>query len=143
MGASESSLLPDYDPRDHRDETDLQLNSTTYPNLGNYTLVEPTVDRLVDGSQEEHMQYSDAVCRRYALNPIFLQDQQSRREIRLSETGLSAREDYMKSIEEGKLGATGIGNIAFVAHHNPTGFWADDYRALVDALQGNTAVISP
>lgn len=117
MGAA-ASTLPDYDPSQHCDETDLCLHPMFYPNGGNYTLQTCPIGKLARMTQEEQMRFSDAITRRYAKNPIFLEKQRGLR-------------DYATiSINE-----TAVGNGAFIAHHNPEGYWQDEYRAMITALK--------
>lgn len=138
MGAVLSTLdLPDYDPHDYRDETELNLDSITYPSLGKYTSDEPSIHELVRMTQEEHMELSDAITRRYALNPLFLEIQKKVHLNHEHELDLLSKEMFRKLAKHGTIvhDGTDIGNIAFVAFHNPEGFFQNVYEARMDRIR--------
>lgn len=114
-----STSLPDYDPRDAQNTIDLMLKRSSYPNHAQYTFEHMQLDELARCSQEEQMRFSDAVCRRYAMNPIFLQLQKR----------ASLLVDWEQPEARYQLNENALGNLAFIAHWNPKSvFWQKQYQ---------------
>lgn len=110
--------LPDYDPNDYIDDTELNLNPATYPKFGNYTFQKMNIKKLANKSQEFQMKFSDAITRRYAKNQIFL-DQMRQHPIA----------SFINDIE---INETVIGNTVFMAYHNPNNeFFQSEYQILL------------
>ena len=76
MGTS-NTKLEDYNPRDYKDDTELDLNPGNYPNFGNYHWDRRPLKEIIQLNLEDQMKLSDAITRRYALNPKFIAMQQA------------------------------------------------------------------
>ena len=72
------------------------------------------------------MRFSDAITRRYALNPIFIELQAPLCDVPLP-------------IAMEKLNETSIGNMAFMAFHHPDSVWSEHYERMIAALRNRTA----
>ena len=108
----QSEPLNDYDPHNYIDtpEDDLDLNPLNYPNYGLYVSsceLEAVRKDIVTMNIEEQATYSDAITRRYALNPHFIKMQ-----LRLNAIA--------KDIDKMPRNTTSIGNAAFMALYNPS-----------------------
>ena len=119
----QGASLVDYDPRDGRAAQELQLQLSAYPNRGLYADKELSLSELTQLPQAEQMRFSDAVTRRYALNPRFR---------RLQEAALRRQSVAALAL---RTTATGLGNIAFLAHWNPNSFWTRHYQELLAELR--------
>lgn len=92
-----------------------------YPNFGcsiHVDLAKPIDSRRIAILPiQEQLKYADAICRKYAKNPIFLAEQ-------------------MKIIQEISEkftldNETSVGNLAMVAHHNPGTMWEKTHAVMV------------
>ena len=117
---SQVSWLPDYNPDDYVNDTSLDLNPMNYPNYGNYNFIQAPLKEIITWPMEKQMELSDAICRRYAKNPLFLQMQ--------GENDQSVAD--IRGINE-----TSVGNAAFMAYHNPNSYWSDYYDTLCKAIR--------
>ena len=116
---NKASLI-DYDPNDYITDTVLELCPFTYPSCGMYHHKEPSLDEMVELTLEEQMVYSDAVTRRYAKNPIFLE----------------LSDDCIEDKEYRGLNSCALGNIAFMVYHNPGNEkWKLYYDRVVDHIK--------
>jgi len=124
MGQTQSNL-PDYNPEDFRNDEDLNLIPFAYPNGGNYTLEQCPLRELAAKSMQEQMRFSDAITRKYALNAKFHEIQRD------SCSGVSAMsaQNILNKFNE-----TSIGNMAFMAHHNPNSVWSQVYEDVIAKL---------
>lgn len=118
MGQNNS--LIDYDPMDYAHDQELDLNPMNYPNFGNYTLEQMPLDQLAKLSQQEQMRFSDAITRRYALNPTF----------KAQQSGFKITPQIIPQLNE-----TSVGNMAFMAYHNPNSEWSTNYNQLIALLK--------
>lgn len=66
MGATSSTLPPDYNPDDYAAAETLDLQPFNYPNYGNYTLETVPLAELAARPIAEQAKFSDAICRKYA-----------------------------------------------------------------------------
>ena len=112
--------LPDYDPNTYKDDQTLDLNPGNYANFGNYHWDTRPLKEIVKLPLEDQMKLSDAICRKYALNSKFLA---------LQEQSLD-----LETIDITQCNQTSIGNMAFIAHHNPGSTSARYYERLVQAV---------
>lgn len=124
MGQS-ASTLPDYAPEAFRDDTVLDLNPFNYANGGNYTLEECPLEELAAKPMKEQMRFSDAITRRYALNASF-RDRQKESYLLIHAMG---KDDILERLNE-----TSIGNMAFMAYHNPNSLWSTTYDRVIRQL---------
>ncbi len=115
-GYFSSNQLPDYNPDDYIDEVALQLSPASYPNYGNYTSESVPLNELAARPIEEQAKFSDAICRRYAKNPIFGEMQKGAWQLPTYD----------------ELNETSIGNAAFMKIHNPNDqFWVEKYNDIM------------
>lgn len=114
MGNDTSQYPEDYDPNDNINETEFNLNPMLYPNFGNYfnlnkiNTIDDDITNIAKLTIEEQMKYSDAITRRYAKNPIFIDDQYPKNILA-----------EIKSANKKQFNTTSIGNLAFMSYHNP------------------------
>ena len=106
--------LINYDPRDYVNipEGELDLHPFSYPNFGLYrpfSDLETHKTAILEMPLEEQAKYSDAITRRYALNPHF-------KRLQLQRINIST--DIDKNAEN-SVNVTSIGNTAFMALFNP------------------------
>ncbi len=120
-------LPPNYDPQDFKDDSDLLLEKSAYPNWGNYAFLRPTLERVIQYTQGDQMRFSDAITRKYALNERFREAMQPGH-LRMT------REEMLKRTVD-RCNQTTVGNIAFMAHYDPEGFFGDFYRSLIRKLK--------
>ena len=114
MGNSQSGELIDYNPQDYKDvpEDELELSPFMYPNMGVYYLEEVLMEMIAKLPLEEQMKYSDAICRRYALNPHF---------IKIQDKGiydLLSKSDAEFLFCKSRIGYCDIGGMAYMAYHH-------------------------
>lgn len=124
MGAAFSNTpLKDYNPDDCSADAELDLNPFNYPQAGNYKYNEHmSVKEVANLPIEEQLKFSDAICRRYAKNPLFLTNQKDGYTITTSMDGLNT---------------TSIGNMAMMKVSNPADeFWAESYEQLINFVKG-------
>ena len=122
-------ILQNYDPQDFKDEPKekLCLDPFCYPSYGNYHSLDvlnssELKTSIYTKSIEEQMNYADAVVRRYALNPHFIEMQKP------NEQDIESFFKKMKS----KINVTTIGNCAFMASNNPNDvFFTGIYHKLM------------
>ena len=109
MGNSFGSVnqLEHYDPNNYINDIHLDLNPENYPNFGNYTFERMPLNDLIALLLEEQMRFSDAICRKYALNDIFKNQQ------------LQFWETSKYNVRDNDLDETSIGNVAFMKFYNP------------------------
>ena len=124
---SQASELPDYHPDDYVNDADLDLNPMNYPNFGNYNFILAPLKEIITWPMEKQMELSDAICRRYAKNPIFLKRQREAMEQAPGEYNISA------------MNQTSVGNAAFMACHNPNSYWSNYYDTLCKAIRDSSA----
>lgn len=122
--ASTYASLPNYDPNDYINDTELEMNPMSYPNFGNYNLIQAPLKEIITWSIEKQMNLSDAICRRYAKNPLF---QEKMKELM----------DKQESINVSLLNETSVGNAAFMAYHNPDSYWSKEYEKICQAIMAN------
>ena len=118
-----NSTLQDYDPRQYRNDVELELSPLAYADCGNYTAESMPLAELAALPQQEQMRFSDAITRRYALNAKFLQMQEQ------------CFHQYSFEYLAQHANEASIGNMAFIAHWNPVGFWQRQYEALLAELR--------
>ena len=113
MGNSQSGELIDYNPQDYKDvpKDELELYPFMYPNMGVYHMEVP-VEMIAKLPLEEQMKYSDAICRRYALNPHFLKTQDKGIDDLLSKSD----EEFL--VYKQQFNDCGIGDMAYMAHYH-------------------------
>lgn len=99
--------LKNYDPNDYKNDTELDLNSAHYANFGNYTFERMALKDLIELPLQDQMRFSDAICRRYALNPLFKNQQYEFWKM------------YKSTITVTQLNETSIGNAAAMKYYNP------------------------
>lgn len=125
---NEDKVLHNYDPKDeiNTPENELNLMPFTYVNNGLYhdydTLLQ-VYPEIISFTIDEQANYSDAITRRYALNPHFI----AKMEISLN-----------RSIKEFTPNTTAIGNLAFVAiHQGLDSKWGIRYIEVINHLKNN------
>ena len=120
------SGLSDYDPDQYAADTQLDLNPMNYANMGNDTWESVPLAQLARRPQREQMRFADAIARRYAKNPAFLQRQ-------LAQLQLPLRSDGWNE--------TSLGNLAFIAYHNPNTVWEQIYQQALQAAQPSCCIL--
>jgi hypothetical protein len=129
MGNSFSTHLPNYNPNDYKNDKDLDLNPANYPNFGNYTLKRMPLKDLITLPLEEQMQFSDAICRRYALNPIFKTQQ------------MQYWDMFKYGSSHSDLNETSVGNMAFMKYCNPNdSFYVKMYDETIEIIQNGRLI---
>lgn len=113
----DSNNLPDYNPEDYKNDQELDLNPTNYVNYGNYYKSFPPFDKISRMNKSRQMKFSDAITRRYALNPKFIE--------------LQAPRTNPKDIDMSRLNATSLGNMAFMSHHHPGSVFDQFYKEVM------------
>jgi hypothetical protein len=106
MGILESRFR-DYDPQDHKDDSELDLYPGNYWHFGNYHQDTTPLKDVAEWSIDRQMQLSDAITRKYALNPRFHKHQLNQLKMQNRTPGIA------------DLNQNSVGNVAFMAYHNP------------------------
>jgi len=119
MGSDQS--LIDYNPDDSKDDLMLNLNPMSYPNFGNYNMRMMSLTEIVRLPISEQMDFSDAITRRYAKNKLFHE--------KMVEGGQPSTDFSLNDLNE-----TSVGNIAFMAYHNPGSVWVEQYEYMKKAI---------
>lgn len=122
MGAT-NGKLEDYDPLNYKDETVLDLNPAHYPNFGNYHWDRRPLKEITKLSLEEQMKLSDAITRKYALNPKFINMQQA---------SLNPNDINLDDINQ-----TSVGNVAFMVYHHPETVCSQFYEKLLEKINNS------
>ena len=118
--------LENYNPEDYKDHKYLELTRSTYPNRGIYPNDGISLKKLIELPLEEQLKYSDAICRKYALNPIFLKLMKDQIE----------NSKFERKVED--LNEVGIGNAAFIKKYNENNsFWCKHYNDTVDLIRNS------
>jgi hypothetical protein len=132
MSHMSSYVTPkNYNPHDEIDTAfeKLELGPWFYPNGGLFydhmtlLMVYPCI---INYPMEKQMEYADAITRRYALNPHFINEQYS----------------FLGDIESAvkNANATGIGNVACMAYYNgPESKYGIFYSELMNQLKNKKA----
>lgn len=113
MGAKPSCIL--YNPTDYinTSKNDLVLTPQMYPMFGLYHSLDTLTSKwpgIIGDDIVEQSKYSDAITRRYALNPHFRYDQM------IAQKNLTSRE--LAIVIKSGFNTTAIGNMAFMAIQN-------------------------
>lgn len=123
MGTTSSSAVIYYNPDDYIDETSLDLYPGNYVNCGLYPEIADYNKTGIDVARmpfAEQLNYADAISRRYAKNPVFLKQ-------------MSAYAITAENIRN--INATGVGNMAFIVHHNPANeHFGAQYKEMIKLL---------
>lgn len=125
--------LVDYDPRhyEHVLEDELNLDPLSYPGCGLYTpyellASESTKSAILKMTLEEQASFSDAITRRYALNPHF-----KRLQLRRINISTDIDKNFLNDTN-----VTSIGNIAFMVMHNPLEpEWKEHYDLVINVMK--------
>ena len=120
--------LIDYNPDDYSDDLKLDLNPMSYPNFGNYHLRRMDLKELIELSIEEQADFSDAITRRYATNKLFHEKMLER------EPPITSEQFIDSNI---KINETGVGNLAFMAFHNPNSVFSKQYEDMKKLIREN------
>lgn len=132
FSGSSDQILENYNPHDwiNTPKNKLVLAPFSYPKCGCYTTHEEELNvypAIINFSIEEQMKYSDAISRRYALNPHFLKIQK--------DGGSFDVERTINHIKNQKASSS-IGNIAFLAYHNGINSdWGEFYTKVLNSLK--------
>lgn len=121
--ATKRPLLIDYNPKEFIHDTELDLNPFNYVNFGNYTFESCPLEQFARRSMVEQMKFSDAITRRYALNPLFLERHKN----------LMIEKNIDISIIVKNCNAYALGNSAFIAFHNPGSWFEEEYQIFLNA----------
>jgi hypothetical protein len=116
--------LINYNPDDYKDDTYLNLNPLFYHNYGNYHNRRMPLKKLIRLPFLEQTEFSDAICRRYAKNKLFQEKM---------ETYITC-DNYTKKMVMSE-NETGVGNMAFMALHNPDSIWPEMYEKMKIAIE--------
>jgi len=123
------SLPERYDPKDWAEtpESELNLMPITYPNCGLYAPLaelEKAFPNILFEPMTAQMEYADAICRRYAMNPHFHRKQEE-----------AYQPGWLDKLADDP-NSTAIGNLAFMAHHNgPASKWQLYYTQAMEHLR--------
>lgn len=129
--SSHSHAIPkNYDPHDEIDTPfeKLELGPWSYQNGGLYHdmgILMSAYPAIINYPIERQMEYADAITRRYALNPHFIDKQYS----------------FLRDIEYAAkhLNTTAIGNLACMAYHNgPESKYGIFYSKLMEYLKNKS-----
>ena len=126
--AINTNLPESYNPRDHTDTPAeaLDLNPMSYPNIGLYHSTDHlqfVYPAILHYPIETQMQYADAITRRYALNPHFLELQRKGMSISVHQLRLSCN-------------STTVGNMACMAYYNGLDSeWGQYYCKMIEQLK--------
>jgi len=123
--ASNNKFPPDYDPHKYKFTRELSLHPIFYNNGGLYYNIEEyekVFPDIIWWSIAEQIKYSDAITRRYCLNPLFLQNQNA-----------FFDDDMNKYLN---ANAVSIGNLACAAYYNGVGSkYYDHYNRVLAFLK--------
>lgn len=115
--------LPNYNPEDYKDDTELDLDPKNYVNYGRYHDVNLPFSKLAKLNIKRLAALSDAITRKYALNQKFKD---------IHSVGM----DWTFT-DLPYLNPTTLGNLAFIAMHNPGTDWEKYFKMLVARLKSN------
>lgn len=133
MGNNNSHIddsLPNYDPNDeiNTPENELNLSPFTYINFGLYhssLKLDQFYPKIVLFKIEDQAMYSDAITRRYALNPHFIRNREKELDVPVDKFSKHAN-------------ATSIGNLAFITIHNGADSkWGIYYSKVINYMKFN------